>query len=338
MNAESTTLEATKAHEPDGVREEKGERRTGPGRGRRRARGVSREKILKAQHLVSFSLELIRARSGSLLAGPAARTLRRRVRTTSCENRDRARVMPGPGSSESWRRTRRSRGRRPLRRGGEDLGASSATGGGREPSESASSRDAASGSPRERPRRRETGGCLRRRRAGRCSLAARGGAREGAEELEISLHDIRAFQKAGDKEEAEAIAKERASWSDERRAEVEAEERAARKRFEDAHFATREDNPEGFLIDDGEGGRIRVPVDEGRHGEVDAGDAVGAHTGTVPNPRTGTSQNLAMTTPRVNENRRGFASRRESGWSVQRREAERMYARSTRVVPRAPRG
>ena len=80
-------------------------------------------------------------------------------------------------------------------------------------------------------------------------------------ELEISLHDIRAFQKAGDKEEAEAIAKERASWSDERRAEVEAEERAARKRFEDAHFATREDNPEGFLIDDGEGGRIRVPLD-----------------------------------------------------------------------------
>ena len=149
----------------------------------------------------------------------------------------------------------------PLRRGGEDLRASSATGGGRDPSESASSRDAASGSRASAP-----GGA---KPAGASAGGAPGGApsrraevlAKARRELEISLHDIRAFQKAGDKEEAEAIAKERASWSDERRAEVEAEERAARKRFEDAHFATREDNPEGFLIDDGEGGRIRVPLD-----------------------------------------------------------------------------
>jgi hypothetical protein len=43
MNAESTTLEATKAHEPDGVREEKGERRTGP-RSRATSRAAFREK------------------------------------------------------------------------------------------------------------------------------------------------------------------------------------------------------------------------------------------------------------------------------------------------------
>ena len=43
MNAESTTLEATKAHEPDGVREEKGERQTGP-QSRATSRAAFREK------------------------------------------------------------------------------------------------------------------------------------------------------------------------------------------------------------------------------------------------------------------------------------------------------